>query len=131
MTFHAVPDRGQIFLGWDGGIQGTNPSVTVILTNSLVVIGRFSQKAELAFPSYIQSVGPLEDVPLWLTGAWGGIYQIQASAAVTGPWSLQANVTNQFGRTQILLPRSGRNESIFYRAVGPLEPLPARAAPGE
>jgi len=97
VTLTAIPDSGQDFLGWSGGISGTQPSTTVVMNGHKSVIASFGLPLAVA----------LDNTNLiWTTGAeapWFGETEVsedgtgaaQSGTIVGGQQSwLEAVATN-------------------------------------
>ena len=116
VTLTATPDAGQNFVSWSGDAGGTQNPLTVVMNSSRVVTANFTKRPRLA----VFACGGVLDtasVPLQLSGEFGGVFVIEASADLQ-QWSDVATVTNVFGTAQWNDTAGGAWR--FYRArVGP------------
>lgn len=115
VTLTALPEPGQTFTGWSGDAGGTANPLTMLMNSSKVITATFTKRPRLAV---FTCGGALDtaSVPLRLSGEFGGVFGIEASADLQ-QWSPLARVTNLFGTVQWndtnALPHR------FYRAIAP------------
>ena len=113
VTLSAVPGPGQTFLGWGGPVVSTANPLTVTMDASKVITANFTPPSRLAVFTCGGALNTA-NVPLQLSGEFGGVFVIEASADLQS-WSPLATVTNVFGTVQW---NDTTGEAWrFYRAV--------------
>ncbi len=112
VTLTATPDAGQSFVSWSGDASGTQNPLTVVMNSSKVITANFTKRPRLAVFTCGGALDPAS-VPLLLSGEFGGVFVIEASADLQ-QWSDVATVTNLFGTVQFNDTTGGAQR--FYRA---------------
>jgi hypothetical protein len=112
----AVPDPGQMFLGWSGDATGTANPLNVTMDQSKVVTASFTKRPLLSLPAW-GGMTPGGFV-LLLAGEWGAAYQISSTSDYSA-WQLQGAVTNMFGTVQFTDATATNSPHRFYRALQP------------
>ena len=117
VTLLAIPDAGQQFLAWGGDASGAQNPLIMVMNASKVVTAQFTKRPRLSFAPCTDA-GSGDPLALWLTGEWGAAYDIECAPILPEWWARLLTVTNQFGRTQFLVPGATNEAQRFYRAVG-------------
>jgi hypothetical protein len=115
VTLTAVPDLGQIFLGWSGDATGNSNPLGITMTTSKTIIANFSSSARLT------AVPPLEGVfndgfRFTLHGEYNRNYQIDVSTNLPD-WSSLAVLTNYYDQVQFLDVAATNGPIRLYRAL--------------
>jgi hypothetical protein len=113
VTLTAVPRTNQAFLRWSGGIQSTNPVVSVTLSSNIVALAQFTPAALLSFGC--SGAECLTNLTLNLTGERFARYEVQTSTNLV-QWTPLTIVTNQ-NNVEPVGPIVPSAAQTFYRAV--------------
>jgi hypothetical protein len=115
-TLTALADEGSAFLGWTGDLATNSPSITLTLTNSLVLYANFTGGNPAHFGAAATFTPPkLEsttEISTELTGAIGTVFSVQRSEDLVR-WNNWNVVTNLSGTVRLnFAPSSSR---LFFR----------------
>jgi alpha-tubulin suppressor-like RCC1 family protein len=98
IVVRAVPEPGQLFLGWSGAATGFNNPLTITLKSNEVIRAAFSQRPHLTGESLGDSSGQ-DRFRLTLTSEWGVPYRIDWTTNLI-QWHTLTTGINQFGTAE-------------------------------
>jgi hypothetical protein len=114
VSISAVPEPGQLFLGWSGDATGTSNPLSLGIDQSKIIVANFSRKPVLL---------PYLSGPNWQASGFGLVLQGELGAEydiLTSPnlvdWSYASTVTNTCGTVQFLDRQSVGAPLKFYQA---------------
>jgi len=113
ITLTAIPDSGQVFLGWSGDAGGTQNPLTIMLDQSKVITALFAYSPHLSVNR--QSLTP-QGFRIDLASSTGLAYQLFASSNLT-TWESLGTVTNHTGVTNFTDGAATNLPARYYRAV--------------
>jgi len=115
VTLTAVPEVGQVFLGWSGDAAGTANPLTLTMDSNKTITAQYSKSPQLTIPDCFGYLGDA-GFRLLLDGEIGSRYSIVKSSDLQ-QWSSVASVTNVLGLIQFDVPASTNANQEFYRAL--------------
>ena len=97
VTVHAMAEEGQEFIGWQGDVAGSNPSLELTLSRSQTITAWFSRKARLSAERVAED-SAANEIRFGLSGEAGRIYQIETTQdMVSREWVPFQSITNRLG----------------------------------
>ncbi|MCW5557616.1 MAG: chitobiase/beta-hexosaminidase C-terminal domain-containing protein [Verrucomicrobiae bacterium] len=118
VSLRAIPRRGWRFAGWQDGVEGTGPTVSILMTNDLSVTAVFEPLDGLVVNLASEGEGHIEVSPDRSTHLPGDTVYLKAVAA--GGWRLLRWEGDASGRD--LVTRLTMDQDKSVRAV--FEPIP-------
>ena len=97
ITLHAIPERGQKFVCWNGDLSSSENPWTLTLQASERIIARFSSNPSLSLEWPFDGDSAGNNLNLVLDGTIGERYAIESWSGA-GNWIPVATATNIFGR---------------------------------
>jgi hypothetical protein len=115
VVLNALPEAGQMFLGWSGDTNGTQNPLTVTMNTNKVITANFTKRPQLALGPCLGGAGE-DGFQFTLRGESGAAYQILGSTNLI-EWAPLGVVTNPFGTVQFKDGAGTNAGQRFYRAL--------------
>jgi len=113
LLLEAVPDPGQVFLGWRGDLSGSERNQPLILDRSKAVKAIFTRAPVLSISGCGEGTSGGR-FRAQVGGAYGVAYAVSQSHDLRA-WTPIGIFTNSFGHFQFDVPISNENQRSFFR----------------
>jgi hypothetical protein len=115
VTIAAIPDAGQLFVGWSGDASGAINPLPLTLDANKLVFANFTERPQLTVLNSAAAIRN-EGVRLQVTGSSGDRYELDSSTNFSN-WTPLITLTNTFGTTTFTDMSAADANQMFYRLI--------------